>query len=316
MDPITQGALGAACAQAVLHNQDRRNAWIAGGLAGMAADLDILINSPHDPLLFLLYHRHFSHSLFFIPVGGTLVALALMIFKRFRPHWQFTFLASLIGYATHGLLDAFTHYGTVLYWPFTDKRVSWDIISIIDPFFTIPLLLGITWTIINKKRLGVLIGLAIAGLFLLFNTVQHHRAILAAQTFFEKKHWQTNRLRVFPKLASSTSWRGIATRNQRFLALNVSVPLTEPAHASLVADYPLLKGTEIPDYVRNSPTLLRDLAVFNWFCDGYLILVNKLPLTLADGRFLLGENPAIALWGIQFLPDAQHVRKLNLINIG
>ena len=116
-----------------------------GGLAGMAADLDILINSSHDPMLILLYHRYFTHSLLFIPLGGLLVTLGLMLFKRFRAHWRLTYLAALIGYATHGILDAFTSYDTVLYWPFTNMRVSWDIISIIDPFITIPLILSIVF---------------------------------------------------------------------------------------------------------------------------------------------------------------------------
>ena len=84
MDPITQGALGAAVAQAALFNQDKKRAYIAGGLAGMAADLDILIRSSQDPLLSLIYHRNFTHSLFFIPFGALLVALALLMFKSFR----------------------------------------------------------------------------------------------------------------------------------------------------------------------------------------------------------------------------------------
>ena len=45
-----------------------------------------------------------------------------------------------MGYATHGLLDSCTSYGTQLFWPFSDERVAWDTMSIVDPLFTIPLL--------------------------------------------------------------------------------------------------------------------------------------------------------------------------------
>ena len=77
MDPLTQGTLGAALPVAVA---PRREAAVAAGLgclAGMAPDLDVLIRSAEDPLLFLEYHRHFTHALVFIPIGGLLCALVL-----------------------------------------------------------------------------------------------------------------------------------------------------------------------------------------------------------------------------------------------
>ena len=43
-----------------------------------------------------------------------------------------------MGYATHGLLDSCTSYGTQLFWPFSDVRVAWDTMSIVDPLFTVP----------------------------------------------------------------------------------------------------------------------------------------------------------------------------------
>ena len=50
------------------------------------------------------------------------------------PHfWQvsfgFTYLFCLLGYATHGMLDACTSYGTQLLWPFTNHRYAFNTIS-------------------------------------------------------------------------------------------------------------------------------------------------------------------------------------------
>ena len=42
---------------------------------------------------------------------------------------------STLGILTHGFLDACTSYGTSLFWPFSSTRVSWNVISIVDPFF-------------------------------------------------------------------------------------------------------------------------------------------------------------------------------------
>jgi inner membrane protein len=315
MDPITQGVLGAACAQVVLHRSYKDKAWLVGGLAGMAPDLDIIIRTPNDPLLFFLYHRHFTHSIFFIPFGALLITLLLLPFKSFRESWKLTFLAAFIGYATHGLLDACTSYGTVLYWPFSDRRVSWDLISIIDPFFTLPLLLGLLWTIVNNKRTGVMVGLALAGLFLLFNSVQHHRAYLAAQRFANENHMAITKLRVWPELARSVKWQGIGISNQRIVRLHIATPLTQRAKANFLADYPLLSVKQIPDYIRQSPTLWRDLNLFNWFSDGYSILAKTQPFILADGRFM--DNSAkTALWACEFLPGQKHIRQINFLKLG
>ena len=77
MDPLTQGTLGATLATSGSRQREAVAAGVLGFLAGMAADLDVLIRSPSDPLLFLEYHRQFTHSLIFIPVGGLLCALVL-----------------------------------------------------------------------------------------------------------------------------------------------------------------------------------------------------------------------------------------------
>ena len=73
MDPVTQGTVGAIFAQAVAHKRTAVWAAVCGLLGGLAPDLDVLIRSENDPLLFLEYHRQFTHSLIFIPVGGSLV---------------------------------------------------------------------------------------------------------------------------------------------------------------------------------------------------------------------------------------------------
>ena len=77
MDPLTQGALGAALPQSTASKSNLITAGIFGFVAGMAADLDVLIRSTKDPLLFLEYHRQFTHSLIFIPVGGIICAILL-----------------------------------------------------------------------------------------------------------------------------------------------------------------------------------------------------------------------------------------------
>ena len=131
MDPLTQGAVGAVLPQALSRTRSILWATLCGFLSGLAPDLDVLISSETDPLLFLEYHRQFSHSLLFIPIGASLCALLLHFSVGRGKEYAFslTWLFCFLGYSTHALLDACTTYGTVLLWPFSQARFAWNVIS-------------------------------------------------------------------------------------------------------------------------------------------------------------------------------------------
>ena len=126
MDPISQASLGASLSQSFANDNSKQlSALFIGALAGMAPDLDVFIHSATDPLLFLEFHRQFTHSLVFIPFGALLCSLVfypLMHLRWIQNKWPAaklsfsqTYLFSFLGYATHGLLDACTSYGTQLF---------------------------------------------------------------------------------------------------------------------------------------------------------------------------------------------------------
>ena len=154
MDPLSQAVVGASCAQVFSNKKHFISATILGFLAGMAADLDVFIRYNEDPMLFLEFHRQFSHSLLFIPIGGLLCAglFHLLFRNKTEVAFRYTYLYATIAYASHGLLDSCTSYGTQLLWPFSNHRVSWDTISIIDPILTLPLVFLIIFAAIKRSR--------------------------------------------------------------------------------------------------------------------------------------------------------------------
>ena len=176
MDPISQGALGALVPQVVSRREKLRAFAVLGCLAGMAPDLDVFIDSSTDPLLFLEFHRQFTHALLFIPIGAALVALPLqpVVRRTLRP--RETYLACLLGYATHGLLDACTSYGTQLLWPFSEHRVAWNNVSVVDSLFTLPLLGLVSLAAVRRRRAFAVAGLSWAVCYLALGAVQHQRA--------------------------------------------------------------------------------------------------------------------------------------------
>jgi inner membrane protein len=307
MDPVTHAAFGASCSQAIFGKYSKHIPWQAGALAALTPDLDIFIRFKNDPLSLEFWHRNFTHSLPFIPIGGLLAALCLLCFSYFRRKWKITLGAALIGFATHGLLDALTSYGTVLFWPFSELRVSWDIIAIVDPMFTIPLFFGTAWSVIYQEQKGVIIGLLCASLLLIVNTVQHHRALQSMQTFATQQKLPLTNIRAMPNLASSTSWRIIAKNNNCLLIYDAYTPFVSLSTLTSVTNAPLyssIMGKNLTE------SLQQDLALFAWFTDNYVVIANKNPLALGDARYTAGNQNVYSLWGITFLPSEAHIRKL------
>ena len=177
MDPISQGIVGAVCARTARPKSPARDTLLLGALAGMAPDLDVLIRSGTDPLLFLEYHRQFTHSIAFAPVGALIVATAtLRLFKSSFKTFIERYWICLAGYFSHGFLDATTTYGTQLYFPFADTRIAWNVMSIIDPLYTLPLLLFSLLAILFAHRGYHLVALLWMVGYVSFGTVQRERA--------------------------------------------------------------------------------------------------------------------------------------------
>ena len=98
MDPFSQAVLGSMAALAVVKKKERTTSLKAvalwGALGGLAPDLDILIRSSVDPLFNVQYHRHFTHSLLFIPFGALVVSLFLRLFRCFLFYTYFNGFSS------------------------------------------------------------------------------------------------------------------------------------------------------------------------------------------------------------------------------
>ena len=154
MDPISQGSVGALFSQTISRKEKLLPAAFVGLVAGLSPDLDILIRSSSDPILSLEYHRQFTHALIFIPIGAFIVTFFIQFFVQKYLIWKETYAIALIAYATHGLLDSCTTYGTQLFWPFSNHRVSFSNISIIDPLLTLPIILCILISILKKSKLA------------------------------------------------------------------------------------------------------------------------------------------------------------------
>ena len=313
MDPISQGALGAVASQIVPRREKLRAVAFLGCIAGMAPDLDVFISSSSDPLLFLEYHRQFTHALLFIPVGAALVALPLYPFVRRTLQPRQTYLACLLGYATHGLLDACTSYGTQLLWPFSDVRVAWNNVSIVDPLFTLPLLCLVILAAVLRRRALAVAGLSWAIGYLLLGVVQHQRAEAAGAQLAAERGHQPHRLSAKAGFANLLVWKVVYEHGGRFYVDGIRAgpavtvcPGASIARLDVRRDFPWLDAES---------RQARDVERFRRFSDGYVAVDPHVPNRIVDMRYSMVPNTIDPLWGIELDPDAppdRHVRYLEV----
>lgn len=148
MDSLTQFVTGAVLAAAVVPAEHRRAALWAGAALGTLPDLDVLplalLND--DPVVQMTAHRSITHSLLILPWVASLI---WWWFKRGHGRvaaapqaWWWAMVLALV---THPLLDCFNAYGTWLFWPLGEQAIVWGNMFVIDPLFTLPLLLAFVW---------------------------------------------------------------------------------------------------------------------------------------------------------------------------
>ena len=314
MDPLTQGALGAALPQSFAKKPFVLKASIFGFLAGMTADLDVFIRSSEDPLLFLEYHRQFTHSLIFIPVGGLLCGLLLytLFGKRWKLSLTQSFLFCTLGYATHALLDSGTSYGTQLFWPFNDERVSWNVISIIDPLFTVPILAGIIVASIKQKPIFARAGLTWAVLYMSLGFVQRDLAVTMGKELAAARGHTILRIEAKPSMANLLLWKTVYETPQRYYVDAVRPGISPKIFVgSSIAKLDVAKDFS---WLAPNSQQARDIERFRWFSKGYVaqdpVHLNR----VIDVRYSMIPNRIAPLWSIeltQSAPPNTHVKFLT-----
>lgn len=155
MEPITHGLSGAVMACILPRTSRPRWFPLWAALTAMVPDVDVLF--VHNPVDYIEFHRGITHSL----AGGWVLALgcALILVMltscRFKPQklgdspspepwsligaWCMAYLIIL----HHIFLDCMNSYGTQVLLPFSDYRVRWNALFIVDPLLLVPLLVGL-----------------------------------------------------------------------------------------------------------------------------------------------------------------------------
>jgi len=184
MDSLTQIVLGASVGEAVLGKKVGNRAMLWGAVAGTIPDLDVLSSNFVDTVTAIEWHRGFSHSIFFsvlfAPIFGWMV---WKLNKKQNTSWKDWSWLFFWGLFTHPILDAFTTWGTQLFWPFK-TRLAFQNIFVIDPLYTLPFLVFLIMAMFQKRtspkrrkynRLGLIVSSCYLALTLVLKGVAYQK---------------------------------------------------------------------------------------------------------------------------------------------
>jgi inner membrane protein len=185
MDSLTHLVLGACVGEIIAEKRIGKKAWLFGALAQSLPDIDFVASFFLTPSANLLAHRGFTHSLLFVLLSSYLLAYVCRHWMRMTSmnihQWAFFWAVQSL---VHIFLDTFNNYGVGWLEPFSHARFSFNILFVLDPFFTMSVLVpAIAFVFLRnriKRRKWAIAGLSIAGLYLayaVFNKQLIHAAV-------------------------------------------------------------------------------------------------------------------------------------------
>ena len=287
MDSFTQIVLGIATAELVAGKKLQNKTFLYGAILGTIPDLDIVVGKFLSDVEGVAIHRGLSHSLLFFVFLSPILGWMISKIEKNKISFKNASLLAFWCLVTHVLLDVFTSWGTQILWPL-DYRFALKTIFVIDPLFTIPLLISLIFVWKNKEHLirrkYLIRGLVISSCYLLLTCILKVFAVHQFETALQNQKLSYLELIVKPTAFNCILWNAnVATANGYYLA-DYSLFDSQPIHFSFYS-----KNTELEKKLENS----YDFKNLKKISEGwYLVTEQNNRLYFNDLRFgLLHNNP-------------------------
>ncbi|MEH6543261.1 MAG: metal-dependent hydrolase [Porticoccaceae bacterium] len=305
MDPFSQALLGATVAHAACGRKLGMRAAVWGAVAGAFPDIDVLFSVFSDEFSQLQLHRGITHSLFFGPVVGVLAGWCYWRWQRARgeevarARWMMVFVLALL---SHPLLDACTPYGTQLLAPFSDARFAWHAIPIIEPVYTLILLLGLIVAGFARS-LGWLVSsltLVLSCQYLAWGWFLNQQAIATVSAQLKKEGIEISadaeRVHAFPTLFQMPRRRIVVMTDTE---IRVGF-ITMQQPCDVTWDIAPRQQDPLLDQFRNT----REAEIFTWFSDDiYSQTMEEIDsayrVEISDMRYGATANARQGMWGVR-----------------
>jgi membrane-bound metal-dependent hydrolase YbcI (DUF457 family) len=287
MDSLTQIALGIATAEFVAGKKLGNKTFLYGAILGTIPDLDIVVGKFLSDVDGVAIHRGFSHSLLFFvflsPVLGWMISKIEKNTINFKGATLLAFWCLL----THVLLDVFTSWGTQVLWPL-QYRFALKTIFVIDPLYTIPLLISLVFVWKNKdyliRRKYLIRGLAISSSYLLLTCILKLFAVYQFEKALENQQLTFQELIVKPTAFNCILWNANVATSEGYYLADYSLFDSQPIQFTFYS-----KNKKLEEKLVNS----YDFKNLKKICEGwYLVTEHNNRVYFNDLRFgLLNDNP-------------------------
>ncbi len=231
MDSFTQIVLGIAVADVCAGKELKNKTFLYGAILGTLPDLDVVVGSFLNPVDGVFIHRGISHSLLLFlllsPFLGWLISKIEKDKINFRRATSMAFWCLF----THVLLDMFTSWGTQILWPL-ETRFALKTIFVIDPLYTIPLLISLIYVWRNKDNFlrmkYVKRGLLISSAYLLLSCCIKLYALNKFENALQKQGITYSEIIVKPTAFNLILWNANVSKTDSYLLSDYSLFDSEP----------------------------------------------------------------------------------------
>ena len=311
MDTLTHALLGGAIGAMVLGRRLGWRAAVWGGVAAAVPDLDVLPVLLSDPINEWRLHRGATHSFIVTtlaaPLFGWIAARRAPESGRGRA-WRDWMLLWLLGLYSHIVLDVMTSYGTQIFWPVSSFRAALHVIPVIDPLYSVLVLVPFLAGLLLARRWRLVRGLGIAflslsTLYLFVAGAMNDTARVIAARMLDERGVRYRRLMAYPVLFTPYFQRIYAEEAQTGRRWVGAVDLGEMKNSRLDAVEPVT-GDDAAALLQSAEGRL--LA---WFSDG-AFAVRRIEgddgayLEMNDLRYGSPETPGLGIWGVRAPVDA------------
>lgn len=212
MDSLSQIVLGAATFALVKDKEIGKKSLLFGAILGTIPDLDIILNPFFNNIEQLAIHRAFSHSVFFSLILSYI--FGKWFSYRYKTSFKSWYWASFLALFTHPLLDICTTYGTRILYPLSKSYYALDNVFVIDPLYTIWLIIGCLSLLIMKKdspwRQKVIhYSLILSTAYLVWGLVTHEYVKFHFKNELKNQNISYEKLKIVPTPFNTFLWQGI-----------------------------------------------------------------------------------------------------------
>lgn len=219
MDSVSQFVLGASVSMAAMGR--RVPLWqsaLAGAACGTLPDLDVFLDHG-DAIRNMTLHRTETHALLWLTLISAPLGWLIAGLFRQPVGWQQWWLAVWLALITHPLLDLMTVYGTQLGLPLTDYPYAIGSIYIIDPLYTLPLLICLAVALWRRGEQGLRwnrIGLTLSTLYLVWSVLIQSVASWQVKSDLTRQGIPVDKVLVTPTAFNTLVWRIVVMAPDRY----------------------------------------------------------------------------------------------------